>query len=397
MTAFGFRLRRLEFEARKQNQIIEMLLTDFGRGTRDWLWETNAEGALTSFSPWLTKIVGRTEQQLLGCNIVDLFVQQDAIAFQAQMEHRVEIASCAIVSVCNGIESFWQISARPLFGQAGEFQGYSGVGRDVTSSRVAELQTQKAIETAETASLAKSNFLAAMSHELRTPINAIVGFCEILNTPQAELLSSERQKAYLNTIIENATHLQSMINDVLDMTRLERGSFQLVEQDNDAAEIIEAALQLCREKAEKSGISIVAHLIEDVCVHGDLVRLKQVVQNLLINAIKFSPAGSIVNIDMHCGPTHEFVLSIRDAGIGISSEDAERAFDSFVQLEEGSTRRFAGMGLGLSIAQRIARLHGGEIKLSGKTGIGTEAQLTLPASRLRWSPRNPKLKEQVAA
>ena len=249
----------------------------------------------------------------------------------------------------------------------------------------------------ENANLAKSNFLAAMSHELRTPINAIVGFCEILNAPQSEMLTSESKKNYLNTIIENANHLQSMINDILDVSRFERGSFQLVEQSNDVAEIVEAALKKCQGVAERGRISIVAHLIDDVSVQGDLLRLKQIVQNLLTNAIKFSPEGSIVNIDMQRGPDLEFILAIRDAGIGMSDEDALRAFDSFVQLDEGATRRFDGMGLGLSIARRIARLHGGDVTLNGKLGIGTEAKLTLPASRISWSANKLKSKEQVAA
>ena len=260
-----------------------------------------------------------------------------------------------------------------------------------------EQQAQIALEAAVAANLAKSNFLAAMSHELRTPINAIVGFCEILDAPQSETLSAETRKSYLHTIIENAAHLQSMINDILDVTRLERGSFQLVEQNNDAAEIIEATLKLCRKQAEAAGISIVAHLIDDVSVRGDLVRLKQIVQNLLTNAIKFSPEGSIVNINMQRGPDLEFILLIRDAGIGISDEDALRVFDSFLQLDDGTARRFEGMGLGLSIARRIARLHGGDITLNGKLGIGTEARLTIPAARVGWSAHKHKTKEQVAA
>ena len=260
-----------------------------------------------------------------------------------------------------------------------------------------EQQAQIALEAAVTANLAKSNFLAAMSHELRTPINAIVGFCEILNSPQSDVLSAEIRKSYLHTIIENATHLQSMINDILDVTRLERGSFQLVEQNNDAAEIIEAALKVNRALAEKAQISIVAHLIDDVAVRGDLLRLKQVVQNLLANAIKFSPQGSIINIDMQRGPDSELIFLIRDAGIGLSDEDALLVFDNFLQLEEGIARRFEGMGLGLSIARRIARLHGGDITLNGKLGIGTEARLTIPAARVGWLARKPKTKEQVAA
>ena len=279
---------------------------------------------------------------------------------------------------------------KPAQHQISEIQNDDSLSDDL------EQQAQLALATAETANLAKSNFLSAMSHELRTPINAIVGFCEILNAPHSEMLSADSRQTYLNTIIENANNLQSMINDILDVTRFERGSFQLVEQNSDAAEIVEAALKFCRKQAEASGISIVAHLIDDVSVRGDLVRLKQVVQNLLANAIKFSPQGSIVNIDMQRGPDLEFILLIRDAGIGMSDEDSTRVFDSFLQVEEGAARRFEGMGLGLSIARRIARLHGGDITLNGKLGIGTEARFSLPAARVKWGTTL-VAKEQVAA
>ena len=259
------------------------------------------------------------------------------------------------------------------------------------------LQTQLALDAIETASLAKSNFLAVMSHELRTPINAIVGYSEILAAPQSEELSVESRTSYLKTIVENANQLQSMINDILDLTRFERGTFKLVEQKNDAAEIVEAALKFCRANAEHHSVSIVAQLIEDVNVRGDLARLKQVIQNLLKNAIKFSPKGSVVNIDMHRAKGNDFVLSIRDAGIGISTEDSQRVFESFVQLEEGAARRFGGMGLGLAIARSIARLHGGDVTLNGNIGIGTEVQLTLPESRIEWSGHKSNKKVQVAA
>ncbi len=286
---------------------------------------------------------------------------------------------------------FGSHKASVVLNQAAETQTVAAQMADL------EQQAHLALEVAEAANLAKSNFLAAMSHELRTPINAIVGFCEILDAPQSEMLSAEIRKGYLHTIIENAAHLQSMINDILDVTRLERGSFQLVEQNNDAAEIIEAALKASRKLVEHAQISIVAHLIDDVAVRGDLVRLKQVVQNLVTNAIKFSPSGSVVNIDMLCGEQKDFVLSIRDAGIGISAEDALRAFESFLQVDEGASRRFAGMGLGLSIARRIARLHGGDVTLNGDIGIGTEARLTLPAARMIWPGAQRGKKDQVAA
>jgi signal transduction histidine kinase len=254
----------------------------------------------------------------------------------------------------------------------------------------ADAELLAAKEAAESASAAKSQFLALISHELRTPINSIVGFSEVLCGDQSEHFSRSDRQIYLSSIIDSARHLQNLINDILDATRLERGSFRLVEQDNDAAEIIEAALKVCRNRADEAEITIIAHVVDDVMVHGDMTRLKQLLLNLFSNAIKFSPAGTVVNVGVNKGSAGEFIVSVRDAGIGISAEDAEKVFNPFVQLNVGSARNFAGMGLGLSIARRIARLHGGDVTLHGMVGIGTEAKFTLPAERVVWPADAPQ-------
>jgi PAS domain S-box-containing protein len=383
-------------ELNRQSQIIKLLLNDFERETSDWLWETDRVGRLIYASPRLSEVLNKKPDELIGQEFLRMIDSTNRLRRKFILS-QTEISNVEIEMVADGRTMYCLITARPLFDKLGQFDGYRGVGRDVTRQCEAELEIRNAKEKAERASAAKSQFLAVISHELRTPINAIVGFSEVLTASHNENLSTETRKYYLTTVLESARHLQSLINDVLDATRIERGTLQLTEQDNDAAELVEVAIKICRDQAALAKISIVAHVSEDIIIVGDMTRLKQVILNLLTNAIKFSLEGGVVNIDMQRGANSSLVISIRDAGIGISAEDAERVFEPFVQADGTNTRRFGGMGLGLSIARRIARIHGGDVTLSGELGIGTDAQLMIPAARVKWPRSTAQASRMVAA
>ena len=368
----------------RQGQVIKLLLNDFERGTGDVLWETDKSGKISYLSGQIESSATRADNSPGDVGTALGLIDEDQQRFEQSLLMRHNIVGQAYEGKLDDEAKHWLISARPLQDEAHEFAGFRGVARDVTWQRTQEQQLLHAKDDAERANAAKSQFLAVISHELRTPINAIVGFSEVLGTAQAENLPAARRHEYLNTILESAKHLQSLINDILDATRMERGTLEIDEQDNDAAELIEAALKICRDHATASGISLVGHVADNVLVKGDLTRLKQVVLNLLTNAIKFSPQGGVVHVSMDRGPHASLVISIRDAGIGISDADAERVFEPFVQGEGGSNRRFNGLGLGLAISRKIARLHGGEVTLKGHPGGGSEARLIIPAARLVW-------------
>jgi PAS domain S-box-containing protein len=382
------RRTRAEMENIRQKHVIALLLNDFERGTRDWLWETDTENKLTYFSPRLTAITGMPDDQLLGRSYKEIVSPTSEhrgwTDFAAALAKQTDVPAQLLTLEINGETVHWQMSARPLFNEAGRFHGYRGVGRDISEKWASEMSVQTARDSAERASAAKTQFLAIISHEIRTPINAIVGFAELLVSNQADILPPKSRQDYLRTILDSAGHLQSLINDLLDATRIEKGTLQLVDQDNDAAELIEITAKMCREQAEKAGVSIIAHVTDNVYVRGDLTRLRQVILNLLTNAVKFSPPGGVVNVDLDRGSNDGLVLSIRDSGIGIKAEDVERIFEPFVQADEGATRRFGGVGLGLSIARKVARLHGGDITLVSTPGAGTTARFVLPPSRIRW-------------
>ncbi len=377
-------------------EVIKLLLNEFETGVGDWLWETDKDGKLVYASARLSQILNIPLEILRGQSLSSILHLPAECNFDEALLLGQPILNFETRSEFDGKVWHWEISAKALFdGQ--EFMGFRGVGRDVTLHKLQTLQIQHAREEAERANTAKSQFLAVISHELRTPINAIVGFSEVLSAGQGESLPMAARREYLGTILESAKHLQGLINDVLDATRMERGAIHLDEQFNDAAELIEVVVKILRDQAIGSNVSLIAHVMEDVQVMSDLTRLKQVIINLITNAIKFSPAGGIVNIDMTRASNGDLIVSVRDAGIGISKEDAERVFEPFVQVENGMTRRFGGIGLGLAIARKIARIHGGDLTLNGELGVGTDARLLLPASRISWSKAKKQGSAQVVA
>lgn len=379
-------------ELRKQKDIVALLLNDFEQGTSDWLWETDRQGHLTYFSARLAELLGRKAEEIEGQPLPAIF---DASAEPAAAASLTEAMSArqpfdcpAMAMAAESGTTCWNIKARPLFGDAGDFIGYRGVARDITEESRAGQELIRAKETAERASAAKSQFLAVMSHELKTPLNAIVGFAELLTSSQANYLSDDARADHLQTILQSGRHLQSLINDILDATRIEKGTMKLIEQEGDAAELIEVAVKMCRDAAERADTTIVARIVDGIEVKGDITRIKQVLINLVTNAAKFSAPGAFVNVGLEKTETDGLAFVIRDDGIGIRKEDIARIFEPFVQADEGMSRRFGGVGLGLAIARKIAQLHGGDIIIESDYGQGTTARFVLPSARVAWpSPK----------
>lgn len=388
-------------ELRQQNEIIGLLLNDFEEGTSDWLWECDASGLLTYASPKLGEIVGKSLPELRNMTLLQATnasnLQTGWRLLQDKMESRQPVVACELEVVSAGKTTHWSINARPLFDNEGGFKGYRGVGRDISEEWEVDRKLIEAKDMAEAASAAKSTFLAVMSHELRTPLNSIVGFSEILASSGEASLQSDIRRDYAQTILESSRHLQTLITDILDATRIENNSISLVEQDIDAAELLEIAVKMCRDQAERADVTLVAKLVDGIEITADLTRAKQIILNLLVNAIKFSSPGSTVDIEFLRLKNDGLAISIRDTGVGIKPKDLARIFEPFVQAEESISRRFSGIGLGLSIARKIARLHGGDVILESRFGEGTTARFELPSFRVIWPTKSKTASGGVAA
>jgi signal transduction histidine kinase len=230
----------------------------------------------------------------------------------------------------------------------------------------------------EVASQHKSEFLANMSHELRTPLNAIIGFSEVL----AEKMFGEvnaKQAEYLQDILESGRHLLSLINDILDLSKIEAGHMELEPADFDLPGVIENALILVRERASRRGITLGSTIDERLgLIHGDERKVKQVLLNLLSNALKFTPEGG--RIDVGAG-LHEEVaeVSVTDTGIGIAPADQEAVFEEFRQVG-AAERKAEGTGLGLALSRKFVELHGGRIWVQSEVGHGSTFTFTLPVN-----------------
>ena len=248
--------------------------------------------------------------------------------------------------------------------------------RDARAQRSREAELEAAREAAEQQNAGKSRFLANMSHELRTPLNAIMGFSDIMRQRLFGPLS-DRYAEYADLIHESGAHLLELINDVLDMSKIEAKRFELAREDFDARDAIAAVLRLMRGQADRAGISLRGDLsAESLEAEADRRAIKQIAFNLISNALKFTPKGGAVTVSAHpVGGMLEIVVA--DTGVGLSAEDLARIGKPYEQAGDADQRQ-AGSGLGLSLVRAFARLHGGEMVMESRLGEGTTVTVRMP-------------------
>jgi two-component system, OmpR family, phosphate regulon sensor histidine kinase PhoR len=236
-------------------------------------------------------------------------------------------------------------------------------------------------ETAEAATLAKSAFLANMSHELRTPLNAIIGFSEVLNTGIAGPLA-DQQKEFIGDIASSGKHLLALINDILDLSKIEAGKIELKPSEFNLKDLLENSLVLVREKSMAHSIQIVKNIPEDIgLIYADELRIKQVFFNLISNAVKFTPDGGKVGVEASRS-NGEISVAVWDTGIGMDPQNQDKLFHEFEQLDTSLTRQYGGTGLGLAISKKIIELHGGRI-FAESEGLNKGSRFTfvIPAKK----------------
>lgn len=254
---------------------------------------------------------------------------------------------------------------------------------EILERQRAEMEMRRAKDQAEVANRAKSEFLAMVSHELRTPLNAIIGFSEIMSQQVFGPIGNDKYADYVGDIGKSGTHLLGLINNILDLSKVESGQFRLNEQNVGLSDGISEILRLVAELAETGGVRVDSIIPRDLPdLRGDKQAIRQILLNLLSNAIKFTEPDGSVRIGAEIDGAGRLVLAIEDTGIGIPEESVESVFEPFTQVDSSLARQFEGTGLGLPLTRSLVELHDGSVELESKVGRGTRVTVTFPRERV---------------
>ncbi|HEU5206969.1 MAG TPA: ATP-binding protein [Gaiellaceae bacterium] len=321
----------------------------------------------------------------------DAVIAQNASAYASSRNLFIGVAAgVVILALLLGFVLSWsligpiqRIDSRLAATASGDFSGHLDVtNRDELGALSANVnrmndELDRLYRELETASKHKSEFLASMSHELRTPLNAVIGFSQVLRERMFGDLNA-KQEEYLDDILASAYHLLSLINDVLDLSKVEAGQVELEIAPFSLHDALESGVVMVRERASDEGVSVELSADPEIDpVEGDERRIRQVVFNLLANAVKFTPAGGSVDV-CAARDNGEVRVSVSDTGPGVAPEDCDRIFEEFQQTGAGMALR-EGTGLGLALSKRLVELHGGRIWVDSEVGVGSTFVFTLPA------------------
>jgi PAS domain S-box-containing protein len=349
---------------------------DVVENTGDWIWEVDKAGRYTYSSPSVENILGYSPAQIHGSLMSDHFEMHSREALAAFMaEHfrkKAAFAQKVFATRRNttGVVQL-EVSAVPVLDGNGRLTGFRGGSRDITKRLQAEEALKQAKEAAESANQSKSMFVANMSHEIRTPMNGIIGMTSLLMGTE---LNGE-QREYAEMVSRSADNLLMIINDILDFSKIEAGRLEIETIDFNLRVTVEELVQLLAPKAHEKELEIICLVAADVpsLLQGDPGRLRQVLTNLVNNAVKFTSAGEVgIRVELVEQSDGEVLLrfEVKDTGIGIPEDRRDRLFKSFSQLDASTTRRFGGTGLGLAISKSLTEMMGGQIGVESQAGRG---------------------------
>jgi PAS domain S-box-containing protein len=348
----------------------------------DLIWLKNTDGVYLSCNAKFERLYGAKEAEIIGKNdydfidkeLADFFTRNDRKAIEngksTTNEERVTYAD-------DGHEEYLETVKSPMYDSSGKLIGVLGVGRDITERKHAEDILLHAKMDAETANRIKSEFLANMSHELRTPLNSIFGFSQLLNERvQGEL--NEKQASYVSNIMKSSKHLIELINDILDLSKVEAGKMKLEREKFNIADLVEDTVSSMKPLAKNKNTDLITDIrISDSEIYADRKKIKDILYNLLSNAVKFTPENGRVTIKVNCD-NETLGIEVSDTGIGISEIDQKKIFEPFRQVNSFMTREFEGTGLGLAIVKRYVELHSGTLSLKSEPGKGSTFSFDIP-------------------
>ena len=377
--------------AKEALQRSEERFRDIAEAASDLFWKTGPDHRFTYVSERFFETMQVTPKAVIGSSrrnlISDSERETDPEKWRRHFEdldaHRpFSRLEYAIVGG-DGKERYIKVSGVPVFDATGRFLGYRGADTDITERRGSEQHVQAATEQAEIANRFKSEFLANMSHELRTPLNAIIGFSNIIRDETFGPVGNPKYAEYITDINSAGEHLLAIINDILDLSKIEAGKVELHEESVDVVRILESCSILLNERAQRGGVSLNSDIADNIPpLYADKRKLRQILINLLSNAVKFTPAGGTVAISAWSRPDAGYVFQIADTGIGIALEDIPKVLAPFHQIDSRLGRQYEGTGLGLPLTRSLVELHGGSLDLQSEPGAGTTVTVRFPEARV---------------
>ncbi len=366
-----------QVKARQKLKESEQQYRNLIETANDVIYQADYKGRFTYLNPRTTQLTGYTPEELIGKPFTFLvaneYQKQIKAFYYDQFKYRIPSTYCEFpIKTKTGQIKWVGQNVQIILTDDKKIKKFTAVTRDITKTKQIEKELIEARNKAEESARAKEMFLANMSHEIRTPMNAIVGMANLLKkTPL-----NDTQNEYLNAIITSADNLLVIINDILDITKIESGKLELEKIDFDIRQLVKNIYKSVYYKADEKGLLFEYRIDEQIprFLVGDPVRLNQILFNLIGNAIKFTLKGKVsltVSVKKKTNRQVTLVFDITDTGIGIDEDKIDTIFETFKQEDNSTTRKFGGTGLGLSISKSLVELYGGKLQLKSKKNVGT--------------------------
>ncbi len=347
----------------------------------DALMTTDPSGIITDVNKQMEALTGCTRDELIGAPFKGYFTDPERAeaGIKLVLNQKKVIDYELTARARDGTKTVVSYNATTFYDRDRTLQGVFAAARDVTEGKRVEIELKQAKAAAESASRTKSEFLASMSHEIRTPMNAIMGIADLL----AKTALSAEQSKYVQIFRRAGDNLLNLINDILDLSKVEASQLELEQTGFSLNELLEKVTEMVSLRAQEKGLDLVCEIAPNVPTDlvGDPTRLRQVLLNLLGNAIKFTEAGKVslrVTPDANLSVPTALRFTVSDTGIGIANDKLDRVFERFTQADSSTTRRFGGSGLGLTISKRLVELMGGHVWAESGVGVGSVFSFAVP-------------------
>ncbi|NKB50241.1 MAG: PAS domain-containing protein [Alphaproteobacteria bacterium] len=374
--------KQMEQIAQRQQNHLRVIVDNIP----NWVYATDEEQRFTLVNLAMGRALGTGPDEMIGKVFSD-YLDDDVAILREQFADKEVLRSGQETKVdefsyldASGERQWMQTTKVPFVSSTGDIEVLS-VAINISERRRAEEVLRNAMEEAEEANRHKTEFLANLSHELRTPLNHVMGFAQLMADEVFGEIGNPRYRDYARVICDSGTHLTEILEDILDISKLETGNLTLAESDFDLNQVIGSVVTMVAGRVEQAELKLSTKLgVENAMVHGDERMVRQMLLNLVSNATKFTPEGGTICITTTSGDDGSLQIAVSDTGIGIAENDFDKVLSPFGQADDYLHRSHEGTGLGLSLVKSMIELHGGWLELTSEVGSGTTVTLLLPAS-----------------